>query len=215
MKKILLVTFFLSILAFGYLKSELLFSWGLNKQGQLGDGTTTNRSSPVQIGTTTNWKFASGGLWFTMALRSDGTLWSWGLNTQGQLGDGTTNDRNTPIQVGTSTNWASVYSGAGHTLAIQSDLSSIEKTDFSDIFTIYPQPVSDEAVISFNSQDKNTVSIEIYNLMGTLIYTSNYKNLNSGVNQFHIDTKNYPSGLYNIIIKSGKSVYQTKMVKAD
>ena len=32
-----------------------LFSWGYNANGRLGDGTTTNRSSPVQIGALTNW----------------------------------------------------------------------------------------------------------------------------------------------------------------
>ena len=70
--------------------------------GQLGDGTTTHRLTPVQIGTATNWASVSAGVAHTMAIRTDGTLWAWGSNWEGQVVDrpsGFGIYRNTPVQV--------------------------------------------------------------------------------------------------------------------
>jgi len=79
------------------LKSDgTLWAWGLNSQGQLGDGTTTNKATPTQIGSATNWSAIAAGSNNTVGLRSDGTLWAWGNNYYGNLGDGTTTNRHTP-----------------------------------------------------------------------------------------------------------------------
>ena len=53
-----------------------LWGWGDNQYGQLGDGTTTQRLSPVQVGTASNWATVGGGQYHTLALKSDGTLWA-------------------------------------------------------------------------------------------------------------------------------------------
>ena len=77
--------------------------WGWNASfGQLGDGTYTNRSSPVQVtGITTGAASVSAGSHHTCALLADGTAKCWGCNNgRGQLGDGTTTGRNTPVTVG-------------------------------------------------------------------------------------------------------------------
>jgi alpha-tubulin suppressor-like RCC1 family protein len=98
-----------------------LWAWGSNSSGQLGDGTTTLRSSPTQIGTDNDWVLAACGSSSSFAIKTNGTLWSWGGNNSGQLGDGTTTQHNSPAQVGTASNWAKVTSGLVHTHAIQSD----------------------------------------------------------------------------------------------
>ena len=102
--------------------SGTLWAWGENAVGQLGLGDTIDRSTPVQVGTDTNWKAVSaGGGYYTLALKTDGTLWAWGENAVGQLGLGDTIDRSTPVQVGTDTNWKAVSAGGDHTLALKTD----------------------------------------------------------------------------------------------
>ena len=98
-----------------------LWAWGENRRGQLGDGTTTNRSSPVQIGTDSDWQSVAAASAHTVALKRDGTLWAWGHNSSGQLGDGTTVSKTSPVQVGSATNWQSVAAGGSHTVALKSD----------------------------------------------------------------------------------------------
>jgi alpha-tubulin suppressor-like RCC1 family protein len=85
---------------------SILFMWGRGDSGQLGLGSATNRSSPVQVGTSKTWTQVSAGFAQTLAVNSLGELWSWGLNTDGKLGLGDTVSRSSPTQVGALTNWA-------------------------------------------------------------------------------------------------------------
>ena len=93
------------------------WAWGANGSGQLGDGTTVDKSIPTQVGATTDWAAVSVGGWHTIALKTDGTLWAWGGNAYGKLGDGTTSDRYSPIQIGTASDWAEASTGGSHSLA--------------------------------------------------------------------------------------------------
>ena len=94
-----------------------LWAWGNNSYNQLANGTNTNESLPIQIGTSSNWqKIANQGeALHNMAIKTDGTLWAWGYNAYGQLGDGTNTNRTTPIQIGTANNWNKVAAGGHYT----------------------------------------------------------------------------------------------------
>jgi alpha-tubulin suppressor-like RCC1 family protein len=94
-----------------------LWCWGLNTNGQVGDGTTTNRYTPTQIGTATNWRSVTGGSYFSIATRTNNTLWTWGRNNNGQLGLNDTTDRTIPTQVGIATTWDKISAGEDHVLA--------------------------------------------------------------------------------------------------
>ena len=75
-----------------------LWAWGSNAYGQVGDGTTTERTSPVQIGSDTNWsKIAAGGR-HNMAIKTTGTLYAWGQNAGGQFGVTTNTGRGAPTE---------------------------------------------------------------------------------------------------------------------
>jgi len=95
----------------------VLWAWGGNRYGRLGDGTTTNRYTPVWI--MENVAAVSTSRTHTMAITNDGSLWIWGSNASGQLGDNTNENRSTPIRV--MNDVIAVAAGDGHSAAITSD----------------------------------------------------------------------------------------------
>jgi alpha-tubulin suppressor-like RCC1 family protein len=102
------------------------WSWGRNHAGQLGDGTTVNKSSPVSVvGGFTDWTQITNSKRtgrHTLGLRSNGTIWAWGFNNRGQLGDGTTVNKSSPISVvGGFTDWVQISAGQYHTAAVRAN----------------------------------------------------------------------------------------------
>jgi alpha-tubulin suppressor-like RCC1 family protein len=99
-----------------------LWGWGNNVDaGSLGDGTTINRSSPVQIGSDTNWASISANNTSSFAIKTTGTLWAWGGNGNGVLGLNDRVARSSPVQVGALTNWSVVRCGGTYTIAVKTD----------------------------------------------------------------------------------------------
>ena len=98
-----------------------IWTWGSNSLGQLGLNDATSRSSPVQVGSLTNWRLVSGGFNHTAAIKTDGTLWTWGRNNYGALGLNNTTTLSSPVQVGTLANWWQVAGGSYHTAAVKTD----------------------------------------------------------------------------------------------
>lgn len=72
-------------------------SWGSNRYGQLGDGSTEQRAMPTQV--MNGAVQVAAGSWSSYALGADGTLYSWGSGEQGQLGLGDTQNRLKPTRV--------------------------------------------------------------------------------------------------------------------
>ena len=81
-----------------------LWRAGWNYLGALGQGDSTSHSSPIQIGTDTDWLYCSGRL-TAGAVKTDGTLWTWGRNDYGQLGQNNQTPYYSPKQVGSQSTW--------------------------------------------------------------------------------------------------------------
>ena len=114
------------------------YAWGYNYYGQLGDGTTTQRTTPVKVSKPANtppdftYLQVSAGSLHSLALGSDGNAYAWGSNGNGQLGDGTRTSQSTPVRVKTPDRnrypdlpadftYLQVSAGGWHSLALGSD----------------------------------------------------------------------------------------------
>jgi alpha-tubulin suppressor-like RCC1 family protein len=87
-----------------------LWACGGNYHGELGIGGSASITYILtQLGSSTNWSKIASGDFFTIALKTDGTLWGWGQNDGSQMGNNTCcTDQTTPIQIGTATDWKEV-----------------------------------------------------------------------------------------------------------
>lgn len=105
-----------------------IWAWGANGSGQLGNGTTAQRITPVELGSIDNVNFIAAGGDHSLALKNDGTVWAWGNNFHGQLGIGHTTGQTVPRQVkgpagGSAylTGIASLAGGMLHTMALEAN----------------------------------------------------------------------------------------------
>ena len=100
--------------------------WGDNTHGQLGDGSTTDRTSPVlvNLGVGNTAVAISAGHSHTCAILNDGTLKCWGQDNNGQVGDGGSNsDQNSPVTINVGSGLSAVMISAGiyHSCAVLDD----------------------------------------------------------------------------------------------
>jgi alpha-tubulin suppressor-like RCC1 family protein len=100
-----------------------LWAWGDNDYGNLFTNNTIAYSSPVQIGSDTDWSEVSGGLFASYAVKTDGTMWSAGYDSgYGQLGLGTRSiDKSSPTQIGALTTWLKATGGYYSNVAVKTD----------------------------------------------------------------------------------------------
>ena len=104
----------------GLRSSGLLYGWGYNTNGQVGDNTATQRNSPVLVsGGITNWSGVEGGGYHSLGLTSAGTAYAWGQGINGAIGDNATTARSSPVTIaGGITTWSQITGGASHSAAI-------------------------------------------------------------------------------------------------
>ncbi len=179
--------------SYGIQSDGTLWAWGWNNMGQLGDGTTTDRMQPVQIGADTNWVAVSAGYQHVVALKSDGSLWAWGRNNYGQIGNGTTNGNITPVNVAVN----------GCTL----DIPDFEREEM----VLSPNPAQSE--LGFTYQGKAVVDeVVIYDLTGRRVYSS--RPVAGIVLQAALPIGQLQRGTYLLsLLSAGQTVVGKKFVK--
>jgi len=99
-----------------------LWAWGSNEYGKLGDGSTSQRNSPVQVNVSEGskpvvFRVVSAGVDHSFAIDFDGNLWAWGSNEDGRLGNGSTTRSNIPVKLNTGTSYTAV-NAYKHSMAI-------------------------------------------------------------------------------------------------
>lgn len=102
-----------------------LYAWGANGDGQLGDGTTSDKSTPLAValpGGVSPVAIAAGD-GFSLAIGADGQLYAWGRNANGQLGDGTTTNNSLPglVKLPAGVGATDIAAGESHNLVLGSD----------------------------------------------------------------------------------------------
>ncbi|SHG14147.1 RCC1 domain-containing protein [Chryseobacterium vrystaatense] len=168
-----------------------LWAWGENDNGQLGDGTTTNRIYPTQIGTATDTKIITANLYNRWTINTNGLLSGTGLNDKGQIGDGTNIQRKvfTPLACPTSA-------------VLRVDDVSTK----ADQLIVYPNPVQDHLTVSF---DQKILLVTVYNASGQLVLTKAINDTKGTV-----DVSALPSGVYLVKINAANDYVKTvKVIK--
>ncbi|SNQ50495.1 RCC1 domain-containing protein, alpha-tubulin suppressor [Frankia canadensis] len=131
------------------------WSWGYNAYGQLGDGTTMNRTLPVRISGLTQVSALAGGSVNGYALRQNGTVWAWGYNTYGQLGNGTTTTSSrVPVQVGGLDRIIAIASGGQTGYALRGD------------GTVWAWGYNDEGQLGDGTTTDSSVPVQVAGLSG-------------------------------------------------
>jgi alpha-tubulin suppressor-like RCC1 family protein len=103
-----------------------VWAWGSNSNGQLGDNSTTDSTSPVQVkglsgvGNISGVTNVAAGAFYSLALMSNGTVAGWGQNAAGQLGNGSNTDSAVPVSVINLPAVTAISAGFSQTLALTS-----------------------------------------------------------------------------------------------
>jgi Alpha-tubulin suppressor and related RCC1 domain-containing proteins len=98
------------------------YCWGLNGYGQLGDGTTTIRLTPVAVLGGLHFRQVSTAYWHTCGVTTDNQAYCWGYNASGQLGDSTeVAYRLRPTRVSGARQFSLVEAGVSHTCGVTTD----------------------------------------------------------------------------------------------
>lgn len=145
-------------------------SWGYNGQGQIGDGTTVPRTTPVLVSGLSNVTNIAAGTTSGYARKSDGTVWAWGGNNQYQLADGTTTNRSSPAQISGLTSVIDISASLQSAYALKSD------------GTVMAWGNNGQAQLGNNSTSPGTAPVQVQDAADQTTFLTNIIAIGSGSN---------------------------------
>ncbi len=169
---------------FAIKEDHTLWAWGANTDGQLGDGSFTNRAAPVQVNTVANWEIADGGLQHSAFLK-DGDIFTTGRNNYGELGINSVVAHN------------SLQLVSCPTLGIEGKVALP--------FVFYPNPVKETLWLQ-NPHNLSIDEIQVIDMTGKTV-------LQNSKADSTIDVQKLQSGMYWLRIFSGAETHQLKFIK--
>lgn len=107
--------------AAGIKKDGSTWAWGRNTYGELGNNTTTHKSSPISVIGNHNFIKISLGQNMTIGIKEDGSAWAWGRNDYGQLGDNTITNKSSPVSIVGEHSFISICGGATASAGLKKD----------------------------------------------------------------------------------------------
>jgi hypothetical protein len=183
--------------SFGLKNDSTLWAWGYNNMGQLGDGTTVDKNTPIQVNAT-RWIFMSGGYAHSLAIDATKTIMSWGKNTTGQLGDSSYTNRSSPGIT------------AGNNCKQENAISNINL--LKESLKVYPNPAMDMLSVSFALSEPASFEVCIMNATGQIKILHAEKEKKVGIQQIKYAVSTLNRGLYFLLLKTQNQVYATKIV---
>lgn len=180
--------------------------WGYNGSGQVGDGTSIDRTDATTVPGLSNATALSAGDTHTCALRSDGTVACWGYNNEGQLGDGTRTLRRSPMTVPGLSGVIAIAAGSWHTCALKADGSvacwgDANGATGSFTATLSPRQMAGLTnVAAIAASDYNTCALK---LNGTVLCWGDGAGLGTGLFQPNTTNPVVVPGLTNVVALAG------------
>ncbi|WP_235922076.1 T9SS type A sorting domain-containing protein [Flavobacterium phycosphaerae] len=213
---------------------------GYNYFGGLGDGTTVDKSTPVQVQGLSGITAVAAGRSHSLFLKSDGTAWAVGYNGNGQLGDGTTVNKITAVQVPNQTGIVAIASGEYHCLFLKNDntvwgvgLNDPGQLGDGTITTrINPIQIPNICSVSLGvaeNPEDNTVAVYPVPCTDRLfIYAEEYQDTTAEIfnlqgqliqsmslktNKTELQIIDFKSGIYFVQVKNSKGMIVKKILK--
>ncbi len=78
-------------------------------------------------------------------------------------------------------------------------------------FSMYPNPTNANTSISFNLENESNVSLEVYNTVGSLVYSENKNNMSAGKQKINFDGTEFPQGIYFVNLTIGNEKVTRKL----
>ena len=107
-----------------------------------------------------------------------------------------------------NTSTKEVYQAA---YALQGLVSLDENVNSITSAKIFPNPTSDDAVIAFHSTESQDVTINVINVLGQVVFTTEMYNVATGRTVYDIDTDTFPNGMYTVMINANNGSISKKL----